>query len=747
MINEHFIRFPDAESPPTPQIRVPQKIQESRSASVTCSVPYHCPDYPVNLTWHGLGETPTTSNDNRKLDTSGVETWSVLQFTPTWNDHGKNLTCQLSSQNGMESSQSSVVLDVKYAPKGVQLSVTPNTTVEEGEKLLLECVIESSNPPVSEYRWYKNMQLIYEWQDQSVTFEAHGDEHSGSYHCEAGNGIGGLSSSKTLMIDVHYAPKETKVDMPLEPIREGSTVVLRCRARANPPVSHYMWDKAGQHEPLSAQQELRFGKILPNNSGSYRCKAQNPIGTSESSTISLDVQYAPKDVELSTGNRQPVRDRDTVTLTCSVGRSNPGVTGFVWYKDNNHWYENAKVNLLRFLATSEKAGKYQCVARNTIGSTRSSPITVDVQYAPRKVTVVLEPAGLIREGNAVTLSCRVGEANPKVSDYTWYKAERILDNAKTSVLSLRNVASADSGSYHCAARNSLDTAHSSPTELDVQYGPRHLRVLIHPPGQIIETMTVLLVCEADANPTAELYEWYRKEGMERLAGGRTLTLESIEVEESGEYFCSASNSVSGGKSQPFTVTVHYSNATLLKQGAMGLGTGILFLLLLGLLFFAAKRWKKRTITYMDKAPVVRKRGSFFVKKKPRREEPYSNMVNEDPRPFRSLGYLNEGSDTSVSYATLQFPPRFSEEPAPSARLPRNNQKQIVLESQDEAVIYSVVKKPRQPHKGQTKNDYENVVPGEEELHYSSLVNLAPRPHTPGPDREPEGSVEYAALKL
>ncbi|KAH1180007.1 hypothetical protein KIL84_006057 [Mauremys mutica] len=371
-------------SPPAPQIQAPGELRESIPAQAVCSIAYYCPDYPITLTWVSLGHgtpEPTTRMDSGR-------TQSSLTFTPTWQDHGTSLTCRLSPPAGTPSSESSVVLDVKYAPQGVQVKATPGETIREGDRLVLMCVTKGSNPPVSTYNWYKDSQWLH--QGQRLEFEAKGDEHSGSYHCEATNEIRTVPSP-ALRIDVQYAPKDVRVELVTgSPIQEGTTVVLKCSCRAHPPVSSYTWYRNGQHIPEQTQQELRFDKIHPNQSGSHHCKPQNRVGMSESPAITVDIQYPPKEVRITLQNPQRIREGDVVTLNCLVGSSNPPVTKYMWYKDDS-WYQETQERVLTFPATKERSGSYSCEAQNAIGSRQSPPVSVAVQCK-------LSPPGFPVEG-------------------------------------------------------------------------------------------------------------------------------------------------------------------------------------------------------------------------------------------------------------------------------------------------------------------------------------------------------------
>lgn len=88
------------------------------------------------------------------------------------------------------------------APKGIELSVDPGTTLREGERLSLVCSLKSSNPAVLEYQWWKNNQTIYEGSKGSrMEIDAVGRQHSGNYKCGARNTLG-ITESEELAINI-----------------------------------------------------------------------------------------------------------------------------------------------------------------------------------------------------------------------------------------------------------------------------------------------------------------------------------------------------------------------------------------------------------------------------------------------------------------------------------------------------------------------------------------------------------------
>ncbi|XP_060132423.1 B-cell receptor CD22-like [Zootoca vivipara] len=717
-------------SPPKPKIESIAEIREQRSVRVTCWVFYHCPDEPIMLTLSGLEESRMSS---QKTTNKYGKVQTILSFTPTWEDHRKTLTCTLKSHNGTEISQSTMTLDVKYGPKRVKLSATPGITVQEGEKLSLACTVNSSNPGVT-YQWYWKDAWKYEWTSPIKEFDSVGEQDSGVYRCKAENTFGFDSSELT--INVQYPPKDVKIDVPPGIIKEGDYVVLRCSSRGNPATNRHGWYKDSESVIIGTDKELHFEAIQARDSSTYYCIAGNAIGNSKSSSVTLDVQYAPKNVQLTLNSRQPITEGDTVPLNCSVGSSNPSRKWYIWYKSEKRI--SSTQELYTFTASAEKVSIYQCEVCNDISCTASTPISVTTLFGPKDVKAVQEPLGLITESSSVKLRCEVREANPQKLTYIWYKEGQQLQ--LDSTVAILKVTPEHSGSYYCVASNQVGSAKSSPVQLNVRYGPRNVHLLLSTQDAIIEGMSVSLRCDNDAYPPADVYTWYWNE--QRLQQtSRTLQLKKIQVDQSGSYHCKTSNGISEQDSAAMDITVSYSRATVLKRALIGLGSVLFAVFLLGLLSYVVQRWKKTLDPGTGRA---RRSGSFFVKKAKGEKLCNGNNRLRESGADGSIGFLNEGAETSISYAALRFPPSLSEERTVYASVK-------APQPLDDAVIYSVVKKPELHTKGDTKPDYENVVnKSEEELHYSSLVNLGPRPHPTyvdfETDSESEESIQYASLK-
>ncbi|XP_026544012.1 B-cell receptor CD22-like [Notechis scutatus] len=460
----------------------------------------------------------------------------------------------------------------------------------------------------------------------------------------------------------------------------------------------------------------------------------------------LMVKYCPKDVQLFHSNHLPIKEGDKVILNCSVGSSYPSNNNYKILVSIFDDTSRSQGSTLTVVAIPEPITSYRCEACNSVGCTFSPTITLDILYGPKDVKLNRKPSGLVLEGNPVHLICSVRVANPKQLSYTWYKNGQLLSlNSAENVLFIQNASSTDSGIYRCVSKNNITKAESPTIKLEVNYAPRNVHLTLDK-KDVTEGMDLYMRCDNDAYPSVATYKWYWKGEEIPMENSKFLILRKIKVEHSGDYLCRAFNTVSNRESQLITISVSFSRATVMKHILIGLGVVLAFIMLLGSLLYGLKKWKKTIRSDIDSAQRPA-RGSFFVRKAKREVPPNNNSKLNECRRDCPLDHQNEEQDGTISYATLQFPHSGLHNRTIYSSVMQPN---VGLDSSENSVIYSIVKKPAFHPKNDTKVDYENVVKKEEELHYSSLENLAPRFHPTNvdleTDSESEDSIQYAALK-
>ncbi|KAJ8332900.1 hypothetical protein SKAU_G00417960 [Synaphobranchus kaupii] len=248
-------------------------------------------------------------------------------------------------------------------------------TVTEGQIVTLTCSTTCTLTGSPAFIWYRNGSPL------SLTNQKHlftaSPEVSGSYIC-AVKGYEHLPSL-AVALNVKYAPKDTSVSVsPSDEILEGSSVTLTCSSDANPPVQRYTWFKktGAVSSWRGSGQSLTVANILSKDSGQYYCKAQNQQGAQNSTAVTIDVQYAPKNTSISVSPSGEIEEGSSVTLTCSSD-ANPPVQSYTWFKKNETiWQTGSGQSLNMSNFTSWNGGQYYCESRNTHGAQNSTGLTV-----------------------------------------------------------------------------------------------------------------------------------------------------------------------------------------------------------------------------------------------------------------------------------------------------------------------------------------------------------------------------------
>ncbi|XP_059760280.1 B-cell receptor CD22 isoform X2 [Balaenoptera ricei] len=532
-----------------------------------------------------------------------------------------------------------------------------------------------------------------------------------------------LLSEETVWLDVKHAPKLKIQVSPTEAtVTEGESVTMTCQiVSSNPRHQGVSWLRDGA--PLLGEETptLTLPQVTRKMSGQYQCKAHNDVGSEKSEAVDLQVHYPPKEVITVIQNRTPIREGDSVILSCTYNSSNPRVTRYEW---NHLGFQDQLLPAgLTIRKVAWDTGPVKCAACNQ-WCLWSPPVNLDVQYAPKDVSVQVTPHHEIRSGNPVLLQCDFLSSRPTDVRFFWKKNGILLEEGKK--LSFDAISPEDAGTYHCLVNNSIGQSSSKAWVLQVLYAPRSLRVSISPKDRLVEGKKAVLTCESDANPPTSHYTWFDWNNQDLRHYDQTLRLDPVTLQHSGAYWCQGTNSLGRGQSPPTTLTVHYSSATISRRVALGVGLCLAIFLLATWGVKLQRSWKR---TQRQQGLQESSSGqSFFVRNVKARRIPQA----EGPH---SLGCYNPVMEDAVSYAALRFP--LGETDAPRPGDAGTSETRGLSPNRDDTVTYSVVQKRQ-------VGDYENVIPEvleDEGIHYSELVRFG----SGEPPLAQEG-VEYVTLK-
>ncbi|XP_030585719.1 sialoadhesin-like isoform X2 [Archocentrus centrarchus] len=266
-----------------------------------------------------------------------------------------------------------------YAPKVVSAVANYSAEIVEGSSVTLTCSSDAN--PAANYTWYKEQTVVS--RQQQVFIRSMNSSDSGEYHCTAENELG-RRTSESISVDMKYAPKLPSVSVsPSAEIVEGSSVTLTCSSDANP-AANYTWYKENKSLFHGSVGEYSFS-VHSKHSGNYFCKAENQHGQTNSSSLFIDVQYAPKLPSVSVSASAEIVEGSSVTLTCSSD-ANPAAN-YTWYKEDE---DSPKASGQNFTITDvrhEHSGSYYCEAKNRRGRHNSTSCQINIASSVKSAAV------------------------------------------------------------------------------------------------------------------------------------------------------------------------------------------------------------------------------------------------------------------------------------------------------------------------------------------------------------------------
>ncbi|XP_056900778.1 B-cell receptor CD22 isoform X1 [Takifugu flavidus] len=281
--------------------------------------------------------------------------------------------------------------------------------------------------------------------------------------------------------------------------------------------------------------------------------------------MTLRVEYEPKNV-IAEVTPLLVKQGQPVTFSCSA-RGQP-YPNFTWFQNGSQVSKLAQWNITS-VAPSQN-GNYYCVANNTHGEQKSNEMDLTVQYKP--YVELKESSGeiVLNEGKTLSLSCILLKSNPEPGRYTWYKNQKLVSDGPSKHY-VKPLEPDDSGSYTCAATNSIGTGTSNPVQIKVQYSPRRTNISLSKDNNVKVGQDLDISCVTAAEPFPQRFSWYRYKNKTQVDSQlwmsthkSTITLKEVQRSDEACYICNATNAIgTGEKSKPKCIVVHYAPTNLL----------------------------------------------------------------------------------------------------------------------------------------------------------------------------------------
>ncbi|XP_063366379.1 hemicentin-2-like [Cydia amplana] len=253
-------------------------------------------------------------------------------------------------------------------------------TAHLGDEVEIVCSISKGRPyptitwkfkPVDGYD-FTDLPKEVEIEEGKIIIGEAKSEHNGFYKCEAINEQG--KDSREIQLKVIYAPKIEDAETTTQDVLLDKMVTLECSVDAEPKAtvrwergdSTYFPDETHTVEGNSLKFKARY-----NDSGSYRCVAENEAGNAEK-TVIVNVLVRPYITPVA--KTVTVRTGSSVTLPCRVEEASP--------PPNITWKFIGSDNVMRELNRTEsiflsehvisrasraESGKYICYVDNVAG--------------------------------------------------------------------------------------------------------------------------------------------------------------------------------------------------------------------------------------------------------------------------------------------------------------------------------------------------------------------------------------------
>ncbi|XP_062321575.1 carcinoembryonic antigen-related cell adhesion molecule 1 isoform X3 [Osmerus eperlanus] len=279
----------------------------------------------------------------------------------------------------------------------------------------------------------------------------------------------------------------------------------------------------------------------------------------------LSVQEPISNATLRADATDLVELNDTAVFTCSVTTGSS--LSYLWLNGSSEVnaslvrLTNGGSTLSIATVTRYDTGPFRCNVSNGISHDMArQSISLKISYGPSDPTITTNPkmAAYI-VGSNISLSCSA-QSNPNAT-YQWSFEGQSLNQGGTQLL-LGNSKQTQTGNYTCSAQNSVTRRSASVTTM-IRIVEPISAVMVNSAGkQPIQNQSFTLSCNVSG--PADYIHWMKNNQMISDASvtdfsvvNKTLTINSVQRSDNGNYSCEAFNAVSNKTSNPYSLLVNF----------------------------------------------------------------------------------------------------------------------------------------------------------------------------------------------
>ncbi|XP_019751582.1 carcinoembryonic antigen-related cell adhesion molecule 5-like [Hippocampus comes] len=501
--------------------------------------------------------------DGMNLNHTGAQ----LELPMVEESHSGDYRCHLYNSVTSRFSSASAVIRIMAPITAVMVNHTGGVAVAE-EPFTLNCHVSGEADLI---QWLKNGHLVsadnttvFDAENRTLTLSPAQPADAGQYQCQASNAVSNMTSIP-YTLEVYYGPNTPMITAPSLALI-GKHVLLNCSSSSHPP-SVYKWSLNGTQVANTA--EYLTGPLAFNMSGMYTCMAFNNVtGRNSTATHMLTVLAPVSMASITAAGAHPILNQ-MFSLTCETVGSVETITwmhhGAPLYPDGNTSLSLNNATLTFDPVLMSHNGNYTCEASNPLSGLTSENYALNVIHGPG-VPNVTSPIVTV-EGSSATLNCSA--LSYPASQYTWFFNGTPVAN--TSAYLASALSTNMSGTYTCMARNTITGDNSSAdTVLTVLEKIKHvhIEVPVHPP---VEGYSYMMTCNV-SGPAYQVL--WLKNGEPLITDARvvmsmdnrTVTLNELHRNDSGQYHCWAINPAQQLASPPHLLLVNFGPETPMVYG-------------------------------------------------------------------------------------------------------------------------------------------------------------------------------------
>ncbi|KAJ8285013.1 hypothetical protein COCON_G00038630 [Conger conger] len=569
-----------------------QDALHGRSAMLRCEV-----SDPAGVAYSWLHSGEAVTDSERRFQEG-----SNLKFTAVDRrlDAGNFQCLAVNSATGEEERSSNASFNIKWLETGGVTLKDPasEAEIESSAPITLRCHIDGHPRPTCQ--WFKDGVRLTERshvinnKERTVTLKSASPDDNGLYYCCAKNAVGHVCSSHNFTLNIIDKSYPRPVISPMDQVvLRNEEAVFHCQFTAEPPptVEWYHDNELLTNKTrlfVLSNGTLQITQVKVRTTGLYKCVARGPRGP----PVTLEATLRIAEIEEMGPPLVRVFTVDTLQrISCYPPRGHPEPEVW-WERGGARLPEEGRVyqeDLALVFSPTEAgdSGTYSCVAQNRAG-TRRQDLTVTVATAPEWVTRPEDSQ--LEEGRPGLLHC-LTSATPD-PEVTWYRnsmpitAEdsrfRLLPNG---TLRINSVEVYDGQVYSCVSRTEGGqlTANARVHVLE--------KLKFTPTPQAVQCLELdkagSVQCSAKGRQTPSV-QWTKTDGsaipprVEQKPG--QLHFSKVTRSDSGNYTCSASNSLQGEiravvllnvavyvkfKMEPDNTTVYQGHMAILHCQATG----------------------------------------------------------------------------------------------------------------------------------------------------------------------------------